>query len=86
MGNVNWVGEVYLTGSGIHNGNLACEFLKPHLVTLFLLDKDHIGELLLRIGVDFGLVVDQRIAIFIDLVFPRGAGRNRHRAGEHNQS
>ena len=83
---INGVGEEGLTAGSVHNGNFAGEFFKPELVAAFFLDHNHFGQLLVRVAVNLGHVVDDGIFIFVYLICPRGVYTGGKDPEEHNQS
>ena len=84
--NIPRVGESYLTGSKVNNGNFTGEFFEPQLETVLFLDHDHVSELCFGRVVDVGEIIDNRIAVFINLVSPSSIDTNRECTDEHNQS
>ena len=84
--NVPRVGESYLTGCKVNNGNFTGELFVPQLVTVLFLDHDHVSELRFGGGVRVCEIIDDGFAVFIYLISPRSINTNSECTDEHNQS
>ena len=84
--NVPRVGECYLTGREVNNGDFTCEFFEPQLETVLFFDHDHVSELRFGGGVSVCKIIDDRFTVFIYLVCPGSIDTNSECTDEHNQS
>ena len=71
------IGEQDLAAGQVFVCYLTGEFLEPDLVTVLLLYQDHISQLVFGAGIRSGGIFDDRITVFIYLIFPcSGNGLN----------